>query len=50
MKTVGFVIRFLFVMLGILITCSIATFFLSIFMLDDVRQAVEFFTNLLKIS
>ena len=50
MKTAGFVIRFIFVMLGVLITCALATFFLAIFKLSDVQQAVEFFTNLLKIS
>ena len=49
MKTVGFIIRFLFIMIGLSITFCMATFFLSVFMLEEVQQAVEFFTNLLKI-
>lgn len=45
MKTVGFVIRFLFVMLGVIVISAIGAFFLSVFKLTDIQNAVEFFKN-----
>lgn len=47
MKTLGFVIRFLFFMFGCFCASAIATFFLSVFKLEDVKNAVEFFKNFL---
>ena len=45
MKTIGFIIRFLFVMIGAFSMSAIATFFLSVFKLEDVKNAVDFFKN-----
>lgn len=47
MKTIGFIIRFIFIMFGIVASSAIATFFISIFKLEQVKNAVEFFKNLL---
>ena len=47
MKTLGFIVRFLFTMVGIAACSALATFFVAIFNLQGVQNAVEFFKHLI---
>ena len=46
MKTLGFIVRFLFAMVGIVACSALATFFISIFNLEGVENSLNFFKNL----